>query len=195
MRRQATTGALLLIAVGVVLGSTVFRSDIAQATGLAQSVVVSNTASNPVPVHEQGTASVSVVDNHEPFQQALNVNLDGGDFSGTDLFTVPEGKRLVLQYIAVSAAVPPDEGVSVSYRVGNALGTSAGVPIVSGGLEKTSAGDFVQWAGGGPVLAYANPGQNVWVELQRESSLSTGTTGGGIAGMTAILAGYLVPSS
>jgi hypothetical protein len=69
MRKQAGIGALLLVCVGVVLGATVFRSDIAQATGLAQSITVNNTAANPVPVdvtntsvpvHEQGTANVSV---------------------------------------------------------------------------------------------------------------------------------------
>jgi hypothetical protein len=37
MQRRARIGALLLIGVGVVLGATVFRTDIAQATGLAQS--------------------------------------------------------------------------------------------------------------------------------------------------------------
>jgi hypothetical protein len=69
MRRRATISALLLVGVGVILGMTVFRADIAQATGLAQSVTVNNTASNPVPVdvtnatvpvHEQGTANVNV---------------------------------------------------------------------------------------------------------------------------------------
>jgi hypothetical protein len=73
MRRQAGVGALLLIGVGVILGTTVFRSDIAQATGLAQSVTVNNTAAQAVPVreqnlndagnikvHEQGTADVAV---------------------------------------------------------------------------------------------------------------------------------------
>jgi hypothetical protein len=76
MRRNAIIGALLLIAVGIALGTTVFRTDIAQATGLAQSVTVDNadanpvpvTAANPVPVtaantlpvHEQGTATVHV---------------------------------------------------------------------------------------------------------------------------------------
>jgi hypothetical protein len=72
MKQRAGIGALLLVCVGVVLGATVFRSDIAQATGLAQSVVVSNTASQAVPVreqnldggnikvHEQGTANVAV---------------------------------------------------------------------------------------------------------------------------------------
>jgi hypothetical protein len=37
MRQQATIGALLLITVGVVLGATVFRTDIAQATGMTAS--------------------------------------------------------------------------------------------------------------------------------------------------------------
>jgi hypothetical protein len=72
MRRRVIIGALLLIGVGVVLGTTVFRTDIAQATGLAQSVTVNNTAADPVPVqeqnldgsnirvHEEGTANVNV---------------------------------------------------------------------------------------------------------------------------------------
>ena len=81
MRRRAITGALLFIGVGVVLGATVLRTDIAQATGLAQAVTVDNTAANPVlvkeqradangniKVHEQGTAAV-----HE--QGTANVNL------------------------------------------------------------------------------------------------------------------------
>ena len=38
MRRQATMGALLLIIVGVVLGATVFRTNVAEATGVAKSV-------------------------------------------------------------------------------------------------------------------------------------------------------------
>ena len=71
MRRQALIAALLIVGVAVVLGATVFRTDIAQATGLASAVTVNNTASNPVPVreqnldggnikvHEQGTATVA----------------------------------------------------------------------------------------------------------------------------------------
>ena len=53
MQRRATISALLLVGVGVVLGATVFRADIAQATGLAQSVTVANTAAQAVPVREQ----------------------------------------------------------------------------------------------------------------------------------------------
>ena len=35
-----------------------FRADIAQATGLAQSVTIDNTAANPVPVREQGVVRI-----------------------------------------------------------------------------------------------------------------------------------------
>jgi hypothetical protein len=53
MRRRAIIRALLLVGVGVVLGATVFRTDIAQATGLAQGVTVINTPAQAVPVREQ----------------------------------------------------------------------------------------------------------------------------------------------
>jgi hypothetical protein len=70
MRRNAIIGALLLIVVGVALGATVFRIDIAQATGLAQSVTVDNTAANPVPVLPQGTTNVQGVVSAHPIAPA-----------------------------------------------------------------------------------------------------------------------------
>jgi hypothetical protein len=60
MHRRAVWAALLFILLGVILGATVLRSDLARATGLAQSVTVANTGSNPVPVHEQKTVNVKV---------------------------------------------------------------------------------------------------------------------------------------
>ncbi len=70
MRRQTIIAALLIVGVGVVLGATVFRADIAQATGLAQAVTVANTplpvreqnldGNGNIKVHEQGTANVNV---------------------------------------------------------------------------------------------------------------------------------------
>jgi hypothetical protein len=92
MRRRAMIGWLLLIGVGVVLGTTVFRIDIAQATGRAQSVTVDNTTANPVPVreqntdangnikvHEQGTANVNVANSSLTVAPATPVT-DGGGF-------------------------------------------------------------------------------------------------------------------
>jgi hypothetical protein len=75
VRHGAIIGGLLVVGVSVVLGATVFRTDIADATGLSGSapVSVTNTSTNAVPVreqnldgsgsikvHEQGTADVNV---------------------------------------------------------------------------------------------------------------------------------------
>jgi hypothetical protein len=94
MRQRAVIGTLLLIGVGVVLGATVFRTDIAQATGLAQSVTVNNTAANPVPVNLTNTAvPIRATDN--PAFQPFRVDLG---FGKSD-FQVPAGKRLVIQEV------------------------------------------------------------------------------------------------
>jgi len=89
MRKQAGIGALLLICVGVVLGATVFRSDIAQATGLAQLVTVNNTAAQAVPVreqnldggnikvHEEGTTKVKVTNASLSVQPAAPITGGG----------------------------------------------------------------------------------------------------------------------
>jgi ABC-type enterochelin transport system substrate-binding protein len=110
MRRHAIIGALLMIGLGVILGATVFRTDIAQATGLAQSVTVSNTPAQAVPVreqnldngnvkvHEQGTVSVRSADKEVSVTAVGFADLT--DTCGGDLYTVPAGKQLVIKYIS-----------------------------------------------------------------------------------------------
>jgi hypothetical protein len=108
LRQRAIIGALLLVGVGLVLGTTVFRADIAQATGLAQGVTVVNTASQAVPVreqnldggsikvHEQGTARVR--SDEEEVSASQKLTSQGFGCEG-DLYTVPAGKRLIVEYI------------------------------------------------------------------------------------------------
>ena len=114
MRQPALIGALLLVTVGIVLGATVFRTDIAQATGLAQSVTVNNTTTNPVPVreqnldggnikvHEEGTAKVDVQNlppAQTPYQIDISCLYQGHGFC-RDSATVPDGKQFVIQTVS-----------------------------------------------------------------------------------------------
>lgn len=115
MRRHAIIVALLLVGVGVVLGATVFRADIAQGTGLAQSVTVANTTTNPVPVnvtntavpvreqnldgqnirvHEEGTAAVRSADE----EISLTKTVYECDNFNALVYTVPSGKTFILKY-------------------------------------------------------------------------------------------------
>jgi hypothetical protein len=147
MRRRALIGALLLIGVGVVLGATVFRADIAQATGLAQSVTVANTPAQAVPVreqnldggnvkvHEQGTVSVRSAD--QEVSASASCIADLSDTCGGTLYTVPAGKQLVVKYISAfgSNAAGATSGVGyVTAESGNTL-----LPVV---FEKQYFDDF-----------------------------------------------------
>jgi hypothetical protein len=59
--RKALIPAFLLVVAAIVLGSTVFREQIAHAaTTPFQNVVVTNTNTNPVPVTQVGTSTTSV---------------------------------------------------------------------------------------------------------------------------------------
>src|SRR4249919_340048 len=59
--RKRLIAAFLLVAAAIVLGSTVFREQIVSAaTTPFQNVVVTNTATNPVQVHQVGTSTTSV---------------------------------------------------------------------------------------------------------------------------------------
>jgi hypothetical protein len=157
MKRRATISALLLVGVGVVLGTTVFRADIAQATGLAQAVTVANTSANPVPVQQQGTASVSVTNTSVPVhEQGVASVLQAGtpvtvQFSNLTLYTVPAGKRLVIEYVSGYSDTS-------GYMVLEVLG--GGIGVANFTLPTTNAtNEFVtRWVMSHPVTIFAGPG-------------------------------------
>jgi len=168
MRRRAIVGALLLVGLGVVLGTTVFRADIAQATGLAQSVTVDNTTSDPVPVreqnldgngnlkvHEQGTAKVKVT--NSSLTVAMPVPITGGGLNvGTACpFTFFLGASVVASALTfhLSAAVAGIElrtgNSAIAYRaVGPALGGPADINLA---LDRPISFDTVACTGSGTL--------------------------------------------
>ena len=103
--RRAFIPVFLLLLGSVVLGATVFRDDIAHATGLAQSVTVANNplnvreqntdANGNIKVHEQGTASVNVANRVLSVQDQSTTSLlfqgvltpinEGGQFQNVDV--------------------------------------------------------------------------------------------------------------
>jgi hypothetical protein len=59
MRRHLSVGGLLLVSVAVLLGATVFRTDVVQAAAAVMNVREQNLDANGnIMVHEQGTAQV-----------------------------------------------------------------------------------------------------------------------------------------
>jgi hypothetical protein len=103
MRRGAIISALLLVSVGVVLGATVFRANIAQATGLKQSqpVTVDNTPAEAVPVREQNTDSSAggAIKVHEQGTLKVTVSNNSSD-------NVPYQHTIFFTLIRRSAVAP-----------------------------------------------------------------------------------------
>ena len=128
MRRHAIIGTLLLIGLGVILGATVFRTDIAQATGLAQAVTVSNTTTNPVPVreqnldggnikvHEQGTVKMVNTDVRTAVRYGPTSVQTASAGTTQIVPTVPAGKTFVVTYFNISGASGIDTDQLVSGR-------------------------------------------------------------------------------
>jgi hypothetical protein len=104
MRRKGIIGALLLIAVGVALGATVFRTDIAQATGLAQAVTVDNTTANPVPVREQNLDARGNINVHE--QGTASVNVTNSSLAVHEQGTAAVHEQGTANVNVVSSSVP-----------------------------------------------------------------------------------------
>jgi hypothetical protein len=76
--RKRLIVAFLLVLVAVVLGSTVFREQIVNAaTTPFQQVVVQNTSTNPVPVTQLGTSSVSGTVGIDPSKNTVKLDSNG----------------------------------------------------------------------------------------------------------------------
>ena len=75
MRRQTFIGALMLISLGVLLGTTVLRDEIAQAAQLVSADIVGPLdAQGNVKVHEHGTADVNVTNRALSVSGTVNVH-------------------------------------------------------------------------------------------------------------------------
>jgi len=170
MRRQASIGALLLVCVGIVLGATVFRADIAQATGLkqSQSVIVDNTADNAVPVreqnldgsgnvkvHEQGTANVNVT--NSSLTVASPAPITGGAINVG--IPCPAGFNFGASVVASALTFHLSAGVdiftlrtgssSIAYKaVGPGLGGPADIDLA---LDRPISFDTIECTGSGTV--------------------------------------------
>jgi len=133
--KKALIGALTVAFAGVVLGATVFRAPLAQAAAPIQSIFVANDAAHSMPireqnldasgnlkVHEQGTSSVRDVTATSAVQAASEFTILTSLHQGfTSLYTVPDGKKLVIEEVDAQYD-DSDSGVDASIYVQTNLG-------------------------------------------------------------------------
>ena len=158
------------------------------------SVTVANSAANPIPVVAQGTSAVEITnttplavrdaDNpaRQPFQGEASVAFPAGGDTINVFFTVPAGKRLVVEHVTATIAVSPGQ-----HALMNVMTTANGNQAVHF-MSPTPQGEWIGFQVFGvsqPVRFYADAGTQVRLQANKN-----GTTGIGSA--TVSLSGHLV---
>jgi hypothetical protein len=192
MHRGVIIGALVLVCLGILLGMTVVGSDLAQATGVAQSVTVNNTAANPVPVaeqnldtsgsikvHEQGT----VRDDHTNI--TFHAQADSGfdtDCGSNDIYTVPAGKQFVAEFVSIDSATGTSATTADQATLYNA-DQVGGIDFASLVL---ASGTLARWAGSQTIDLVFPSGATLGFNTQPDTATQCD------AGIT--VGGYLQPT-
>src|SRR5215207_1679356 len=142
MRRKIVLGGLVLIAVSMGLGATLFRDGVAQAAQAILPVVVTNDASQPVPVRPtppplwQGT----------PYIEARVIFGSGCE----DLAAIPAGQVLFAQRAIVDFNVAPGRTGSAAIRftpLGADTSTFVDIPAEPSAPAQQVAGIYDRYMG------------------------------------------------
>lgn len=197
--------ALLLVGA-MVLGASVLREPIASAAQSVSSTIVGpldgngnvavheqgtanvNVTNSTVPVHEQGTSNVAVTNG--PATQPVEVS-DAFQLTGSSgekfSYTVPGGKRLVLEYAAADARGPSADKLSIDFTDGCPCDPNSPIIVF---LPLEFQGNFFgedRYAASEPVRAYVESGHQVGVEVDQTSEPDLAT-------FRWTLSGYLIDS-
>ncbi|NIQ16316.1 MAG: hypothetical protein GTO02_18575 [Candidatus Dadabacteria bacterium] len=174
-----------------------------------QDVNVTNTETNPVPVTVENADPIStIIENDvsdpvptfdvdrqriDPFQEIINFVIPAGSQSGEEVIvTVPEGKRLVIEYVSATITLPnPSVLRSVGVRIPDSFGNTTihKMPFPQGVLDEFN--DETSYSFGAPTKFYAAPGRSVSITANRPR-LSNGAIGGE-GTVIATISGFLVP--
>jgi hypothetical protein len=166
--------ALLRLAVSALVLQTIAFSGLGQQVAqAAQSVFINNTATDPVPVAVQGTTHVRDVDHpaRQPFQRQGVFFIDVDALAGADQIEIPAGKRLVLEYVALTTnpRVEEDDGISLFlFATCASCGPEAGLRILLHNQGTLVNGQFTALVGSQEIRLYADPGTTLKVVAERD---------------------------
>jgi hypothetical protein len=186
MRRPLAFVVSALLA-GAVLGATVLREPVAWAAQTVDATIIGPLDANGnVKVHEQGTVQVAgavginpgangvVIENPasqsvpvtvdepaiERVQQFVTVGLGAGQTDEQEaVYTVPTGKRLIVEFVSARGAAVGDALVLAEVKIGDGLF----VPRITLPLSKTR--DFGPFSAAEETTLYADAGETVFAHF------------------------------
>jgi hypothetical protein len=185
--------AALVIVVATILGATVLREPIANAASSVSATIVGPLdAQGNVKTHEQGTANVAVT--NAPASHPLEVSgvislADGQVFGDQYPYTVPAGKRLVIEYLTAKAYVPTGSDQQVQIQLFDSTSRSAPQRVLTFLPVRDipfDGGDFTNYFASEEVRGYVEAAHEIRVYYGRNRGA------GGQALLFWTLSGYLV---
>lgn len=149
-------------------------------------VSVVNPPSSPVPIRDVDNAP------REPFETGINLAIACGDIVADLSFPVPQGKRLVIQHVALQSGqrVPLSGGNFVKRAE---IKTNFGGDLVEHPLNlvpQASGASPTAFVADHPLLAYGDPNTQVEIEVELASPLCSGS--GFSQVLAGAVAGYVV---
>jgi hypothetical protein len=181
MRKVLMASGLVLVAV--VLGATVFRAQVASAGDKLQSIFVTNDAAHPVPVTSADDSG------RQSFAFFKNDSFGSPEDSHNVSFTVPDGKRLVIESVSINVGVDSGSGQKIVLTAVQAV-TNGHLEdyIMAPTFSGTSTSGRDLYTVSQPTTIYADGGTEVHVFATRNTF-----TGGAI--MNASVQGHLIDCS
>jgi hypothetical protein len=184
--RLAASTCVSILAAAAWLGTVSGAQAQTAAVGPTKPVLIVNPPSEPVPV--EGSLGVVALDDpaFQPFQHAALAVIQPGFAGGSATFTVPDGKRLVIEYVSFNIPLANGQavlGVSVDVVNSNAnqIPIRHEIPV----LYTVADSSFLRSIGASATRLYADPGSTVTIRAAR-----SGSTGQDIAPVN--VSGYLV---
>ena len=186
---------VLFVAVGVMVGAVFVPPSLAYAKEAILEVFVTNTADKPIPVSGNVTVAnsslpvsgtVAVADAREPFEIRVDLSLGTAVPFNNFSFSVPEGKRFVVEFVSASVSLPSGQTPLLSANASNA-GLGFPIPLTLQGVGNGNA----FFRGATPVLDFAPAGAYLF-GLERQNP-----AGGALSGTASgfvYLSGYLLPA-
>jgi hypothetical protein len=139
--------------------------------GAGPTVTVANTSANPVPTLSVDNAAL------QPFQHTEVIGFNAGLLGGNATFTVPGGKRLVIEFVSFSLTIPAGQRPTFNFVT---LDNPARPTVQFGFALALQGGGFISgqnsdvFVGTSPTRLYADPGSTVTLGVRRNQDAGTG---------------------
>ncbi|MGH7287441.1 MAG: hypothetical protein ACREI8_05415 [Myxococcota bacterium] len=180
----------LLVAAIALLAPLTGRAQPA-VVGPTKPVLVVNSPAEPVPVDGtvsvEGPVTVTDADNpaFQPFQNEELFSIPAGSLGDDESFTVPSGKRLVIEFVSFKLVVPTGQKPTFNWVRIN--GSTGSVDFFFP-LTVQATGDLIGgvnsdiFIGSSETRLYADPGSTVGLSVRRDADVSTGSASVSVSG-------------